>query len=107
LAFAINGLLAQQWAAAHTAESFFNDRQLFYAVTRCLEIVSQASRRLPTNRRDRHPELPWRAIMDVGNVYRHEYDDVSEDAVWRTVQQRLVLLLDFGEDEITRLSATD
>ena len=29
----------------------------------------------------RHPELPWRAIMGVGNVYRHNYDDVEEDYV--------------------------
>jgi uncharacterized protein with HEPN domain len=28
--------------------------------------------------RDRHPELPWRAIMGIGNVYRHNYDNVAE-----------------------------
>ncbi len=85
------------------AESFGSNRQLFYAVTRCLEIVSEASRRLPADMRDRHPQLPWRAIMDVGNVYRHEYDNVSETAVWLTVQQRLAPLLACVEDEIARL----
>jgi uncharacterized protein with HEPN domain len=29
--------------------------------------------------RERHPDLPWRAIMGVGNVLRHNYDDVAED----------------------------
>lgn len=99
-----NACLAQEWTAAHTLESFSGDRRTFYAVTRCLEIVSEAARRLPPSLRDRHPELPWRAIMDVGNVYRHEYDNVSEDAVWRTVQQKLPELLAVIEDEITRLS---
>lgn len=98
-----NARFAQQWTATHTLESFRNDRLVFYAVTRCLEIVSEATRRLPGPMRDRHPELPWRAIMDVGNVYRHEYDNVSEDAVWLTVQQRLAALLAAIEDEITRL----
>jgi uncharacterized protein with HEPN domain len=48
-------------------------------VTRCLEIISEAARRLPSALRDRHPELPWRAIMGIGNVYRHDYDDVAEE----------------------------
>jgi len=98
-----NARFAQEWTVGYTAESFGSDRRIFYAVTRCLEIISEASRRLPAEMRDRHPELPWRAIMDVGNVYRHEYDNVSEDAVWRTVQQRLAPLLAFVEDEIGRL----
>jgi hypothetical protein len=38
--------------------------------------------------------------MDVGNVYRHAYDNVSEDAVWRTVRQRLPELLAAIEEEI-------
>jgi uncharacterized protein with HEPN domain len=45
--------------------------------------------------------------MDVGNVYRHEYDNVAEDAVWRTVQQRLAPLLAFVDDEISRLPDAD
>jgi uncharacterized protein with HEPN domain len=98
-----NARLAQEWTAGHTVESFTDDRQIFYAVTRCLEIVSEASRRLPRAMRDRHPELPWRAIMDVGNVYRHEYDNVSEDAVWRTVQHRLSELVAVVEIELARL----
>jgi Ribonuclease HepT-like len=72
-------------------------------VTRCLEIVSEASRRLPASVRDRHPDLPWRAIMDVGNVLRHEYDNVSQNRVWRTVQERLPQLLVAIESEIAAL----
>ena len=98
-----NALLAQQWTARHTLESFRDNRQVFYAVTRCLEIVSEASRRLPAAVRDRHPGLPWRAIMGVGNVYRHEYDNVSEDFVWRTVHQSLEALLAVIEEEIAGL----
>jgi uncharacterized protein with HEPN domain len=65
-----NARLAQKWTASHTQESFENDQLTFYAVTRSLEIVSAASRRIPKEVRDRHPELPWQKIMGVGNVYR-------------------------------------
>jgi len=95
-----NARLAQQWTANHTPEAFRENRQAFYAVTRCLEIVSEATRRLPQELRDRHPELPWRAIMDSGNFYRHRYDNVAEAYVWRTVQHDLPSLLAVIESEI-------
>ena len=98
-----NACLAQEFAAGMSLETFKADRRTFYAVTRCLEIVSEAARRLPASVRDRHPELPWRAIMDVGNMYRHDYDNVAEEFVWRTVQQSLPPLLLVVESEIERL----
>lgn len=78
------------------------DRRTFYAVSRCLEIVSEAARRLPAEMRERHPALPWRAIMGLGNVYRHDYDDVAEEFVWQTVHGSLQPLADFAEHEIAR-----
>ncbi len=95
-----NARLAQEWTATHTCESFEADQLLFYAVTRSLEIVSEASRRIPQEIRDRHPELPWQKIMGVGNVYRHDYDNVQQDFVWRTVRERLPALLAAIEEEI-------
>jgi uncharacterized protein with HEPN domain len=42
--------------------------------------------------------------MGVGNVYRHDYDYVAEDIVWRTVQRGLIPLLAAVEGEIARLA---
>jgi uncharacterized protein with HEPN domain len=78
-----NARLAQEFVEGFSQEAFEADRRTFYAVTRCLEIVSEAARRLSPALRDRHPELPWRAIMGVGNVYRHDYDNIAEAFVWR------------------------
>jgi uncharacterized protein with HEPN domain len=96
--------LAQQFVAGTTEEEFAADRRTFYAVARYLEIISESARRLPQAVRNRHPELPWRAIMGAGNVYRHDYDNVAEDIVWRTVRRSLVLLLAAVESGIARLS---
>jgi uncharacterized protein with HEPN domain len=96
-----NILYAQQFTSGLTLETFQDDRRTFYAVTRCLEILSEAARRLPQSLRDRHPDLPWRAIIGVGNVYRHEYDNVREQIVWRTVQNSPAPLLAAVERELT------
>jgi uncharacterized protein with HEPN domain len=100
-----NALLAQRWTAGYTRETFAENQQVFYAATRCLEIVSEAARRLPQELRDNHPELPWRAIMDAGNVYRHGYDYVAENAVWHTVQHSLPPLLAVVESELANITA--
>jgi len=88
-----NILFAQAFVEAITIDKFRESRLHFYAVTRALEIISEASRRLPDDMRARHPHLPWRAIRDVGNFYRHQYDDVVELYVWETVQNHLGPLL--------------
>lgn len=98
-----NARLAQEFVKGLSMEAFEADRRTFYAVTRCLEIVSEAARRLSPALRERHPELPWRAIMGVGNVYRHDYDNVAEEFVWRTVQNSLESLLEVVETEIASL----
>ena len=41
--------------------------------------------------------------MGAGNVYRHDYDNVAEDLVWRTVHQSLEPLLVAVEEEIRKL----
>jgi uncharacterized protein with HEPN domain len=75
-----------------------------YAVVRALEIVSEASRRLPLELKARHPKLDWAAIAAAGNVYRHEYDVVDESAIWYTKQTDLTALREMVIDELTRLS---
>ncbi len=100
-----DGKSAQDFVAGLSLEEFKRDRKTFYAVTRALEIISEAARRLPPEMQARHPELPWRAIMGVGNVYRHNYDDVEEDYVWRTLHESLPALLAAIEKEIERAAS--
>jgi uncharacterized protein with HEPN domain len=43
-------------------ETFRADRKTVYAVVRALEIISEASRRLPDELLHRHPEIDWAAL---------------------------------------------
>jgi uncharacterized protein with HEPN domain len=84
--------LAIEFAAGFDLDSFQNDTRTVYAVTRCLEIISEASRRLPEEIKARHPSIPWRDIAGAGNVYRHDYEDVAARVIWDTVQLALPTL---------------
>jgi uncharacterized protein with HEPN domain len=85
-------------------QAFADDRKTIYAVVRALEIISEASRRLPSDLRDRHPEVDWVAVAAAGNIYRHEYEGVDENLIWHTVQHDLSVLRGIAAAELERLS---
>jgi len=69
--------LATAFIAGADRDAFINDSKTVYAVTRCLEIISEASRRLPQSLKERHPGIAWKQMAGAGNVYRHDYEDVA------------------------------
>jgi uncharacterized protein with HEPN domain len=81
--------LAKKFMAGSDATAFGADLRTVYAVTRCLEIISEAVRRLPAEITARHPDVPWEKIRAAGNIYRHEYDNVSPLILWNTVNTAL------------------
>lgn len=78
--------LAAHFAAGFDYEAFVADPRTVYAVTRCLEIISEASRRLPDDLKARHPPIAWKDMAGAGNIYRHDYEDVAAQHVWDAVQ---------------------
>jgi uncharacterized protein with HEPN domain len=77
--------MAQEFVRGLNRSAFETDARTVYAVTRCLEIVSEASRRLGDQIESRNPHLPWAQIRASGNFYRHRYDNVSPGVLWTTV----------------------
>jgi len=55
-------------------------------VAQCLEVISEASRRLSDELKARHPEIAWKSMAGAGNVYRHDYHDVAALRTWDAVQ---------------------
>ncbi len=78
--------LAEQFTKGFDLPAFSDDVRTVYAVTRCLEIISEASRRLPDEIKARHASVAWKEMAGAGNVYRHDYEDVTAAQVWETVQ---------------------
>jgi uncharacterized protein with HEPN domain len=93
LAIIQNGQFARELIGSLSIDDFTEDRRAVYAVTRCLEIVSEASRRLRGAQQERCPDIPWRQIEDSGNVFRHNYEGVDERRVWLMIANDLPKLI--------------
>lgn len=63
--------------------AFVEDRIGRAACERFLEIISEASRHIPPDRKERWPAIPWRQIADMGNHLRHAYQRIDPEILWQ------------------------
>ena len=59
------------------------------AVVRNLEIIGEASGRLPEEVHLSAPEIEWRKIIGIRNILAHEYFGISLPIIWDIVQNKL------------------
>jgi uncharacterized protein with HEPN domain len=75
--------LIRQYVLGRQRSGLDREPMLRQAIERNIEIISEASRRLPAAVKARHPKVPWRGIAAIGNILRHEYPAVNRDIIWR------------------------
>ena len=80
--------------AGYDFGKFRVDRRARQLVERNLEILSEASRRLPKELKGGEAHVPWRAIAGIGNVLRHDYHETYPTILWETRQKDLKTLKD-------------
>jgi len=68
---------------------FDEDRLLNLGITRLVEIIGEASNRVPADLQEQLPGIPWTQIRGTRNRLIHAYDFVDYDVVWQTVVEDL------------------
>jgi uncharacterized protein with HEPN domain len=68
-------------------EQFEADFRINFAVIRALEIIGEASKRLPDRVRVRYPEIPWKGMAGMRDRIIHGYDNVDYQIVWEVVKK--------------------
>lgn len=80
---------------------------MVYAVQYALLIVSEAARRLGPLAERLAPDQPWTDIRGIGNVLRHQYDEIDPEVIWSIVQRDLATLKVAARQVVLVLSAND
>jgi len=68
---------------------FESDYRINFAVVRALEIIGEATKRLPEALREQYPDLPWKDMAGMRDRIIHGYDDINFRVVWDTVKIRI------------------
>jgi uncharacterized protein with HEPN domain len=93
--------------AETTLDAFEADWQKQWLVERGVEIISEASRRLPYELKARHPEIPWPKVAGIGNVLRHSYERIAAPIMWTLVRESLPPLEAVCREELAGLEVAD
>jgi len=76
-----------------TLTAFSVDDRTIDAVVRNLIVLGEASRHIPKEVEERHPEVPWDKMRGIRNVVVHEYFGVDGEILWETARHDLPPLL--------------
>lgn len=68
-------------------EEFTEDIKTQDAVIREFMVVGEATKRISTELRQKHPDVPWRRLAGVRDVLIHKYFEINLDEVWNLVNE--------------------
>jgi len=67
-------------------EEFRKDRKTVNAVVRSIEVIGEASKRIPRAMKAKHVGVPWKLMLGMRDKLIHEYFGVDVEILWKTAK---------------------
>jgi uncharacterized protein with HEPN domain len=84
---------SQNFVAGMTQEEFLGDDKTVFAVIRALEVVGEASKKVPQAVKEEYAHVPWREMAGTRDKLIHDYFGVNRVVIWKTATEDIPELL--------------
>jgi uncharacterized protein with HEPN domain len=78
-----------EYTTSMTYDAFFFDNKTIDAVLRNLEVIGEASNKVATEVKEKHPDFPWDQMYFMRNKMIHEYFGIDLEIIWDIIQHHL------------------
>ena len=82
----------EEYTNSISEAEFLKNTQSQDSVIRRIEIIGEAVKRIPSEFRDKHPDIPWKKIAGMRDILAHEYASVLMSRVWKVAKEDILTL---------------
>jgi len=82
----------EKYTKGLSLEKLKKDTLVLDGVVRNLEIIGEAAKNIPSQTREKYPEIEWKKIAGFRDILAHEYFGIDLEVVWDIVKNKLPTL---------------
>jgi uncharacterized protein with HEPN domain len=72
----------QRFIAGVSYDEFAENEEKIYAVTHAIEIIGEAVKNIPSEVKEKYPDIPWKNMAGMRDRIAHGYWGVDLEKVW-------------------------
>lgn len=84
-------------------EEFKKDRKTINAVVRSIEVIGEASKKLPASITVKYPAVPWKKMAGMRDKLIHEYFGIDLEILWKVAKEDIRSIRPFVRQILTDL----